>query len=103
MEIQSAFNAGVQGFQQASEDADKAASQIAQRNTVDRQAQEQQDQQQVQQRSPAEQARQAGAEQPPAITDSLINLKVAEAQARNSVAVIKTADENLGTLIDTRV
>lgn len=102
MEIQSsAFNAGVQGFQQATEDADKAARNIAQRNDADRQVQEQQQVQQSQQGNAARSAESAPVEQPPALTESIVSLKLAEVQGRTSAEVIRTADEVLGTLIDT--
>jgi len=39
----------------------------------------------------------------PDINQSIVDLKVAEFQAKASTEVIKTADENLGTLLDVRV
>ena len=37
------------------------------------------------------------------LTESLVNLKIGEVNAQASARVIETADEVLGTLIDTRV
>lgn len=91
MEIQSAFSSGVQGFQQATQDASKAASNIAV-NTL-----------------PTAKTEQLSGElnsstnQVPDLTESIVDLKVAEYQAKSSVEVIKTADEMLGTLLDVRV
>ena len=39
----------------------------------------------------------------PDLNESIVDLKVAEYQAKSSAEVIKTADENLGTLLDVRV
>ena len=103
MEIQSAFNAGVQGFQQASEDVNRAAADIAQNTAVNRQReQEQQNQQGLEtQATPANNV--TANQAPTGLTESIVNLKVAEVQARSSAEVIQTADETLGTLIDVRV
>lgn len=98
MEIQSAFNAGVQGFQKATEDAERAAASIAsniaiapddfgvgQENNVK-----------------ATEQNQSNGE----LTDlnkSIVDLRVAEFQAKGSAEVVDAADENLGTLLDVRV
>ncbi|WP_281559255.1 hypothetical protein [Thalassomonas sp. RHCl1] len=110
MEIQSAFNAGVQGFQRATEDVNRAASDIAQNTAVNRNAeQELQSQQGLESANTTENTatnnvNAVSANQAPAgLTESIVNLKVAEVQARSSAEVIQTADETLGTLIDVRV
>ena len=95
MEIQSAFNSGIQGFQKATEDASKAAYDIASNTAA------------------GEQASTVGASETsqvnlqtqsqPNLTQSVVDLKVAEHQARSSAEVVQTADETLGTLLDVRV
>ena len=91
MEIQSAFNAGVQGFQKATEDANQAAADIA-RNTAGINEPLQTTNEPV-----------AQSQSTPNLTQSIVDLKVAEYQAKGSAEVVKTADENLGTLLDVRV
>lgn len=94
MEIQSALSSGVQGFQKANEDASKAASNIAATTAVSSQVIT--DNEKVNEPKLQTQTQ-------PNLTQSVVDLKVAEYQAKNSVAVIKTADETLGTLLDVRV
>ncbi|PJG58786.1 flagellar basal body rod C-terminal domain-containing protein [Aeromonas cavernicola] len=77
MRIDSAFNAGVQGFQRAENMADSASNQIAQLGTSNGSK--------VQ------------------VTDELVNLKVAEIQSGAAAKVIQTAGDMMGTLIDIRV
>ncbi len=96
MEIQSAFNAGVQGFQTATEEASRAASDIARSTVASAEANEQ----------PIESnasTQTATTNEPNGLTESIVNLRVAEVQAQASAEVIQSADENLGTLIDVRV
>lgn len=107
MEIHSAFNAGVQGFQKATEEAYKAADNIAtsvgitpetygigQKNnglgTND---------------SAATAATLNSQNNTPSVnlTQSIVDLRVAEFQAKASADVIQSADDNLGTLLDVRV
>lgn len=95
MDVRSAYNSGLAGFQDASAQLSNASSRIAHAGiaeigmTENQQAQESQ--------SPhAERA-------PISLTTELVNLKVAEFQAKASAKVISTADEVLGTLIDTTV
>lgn len=92
MEIQSAFNSGIQGFQKATEDASKAASDIAASTSYSAQIV------QDSETTPAVQS-----QVQPDLTQSIVDLKVAEHQAKGSVEIIKTADETLGTLLDVRV
>jgi hypothetical protein len=93
MEIQSAFNSGVQGFQKANEDVTKAASDIATSTAYESQ---------VVGTSEDTKAPILPTQQPH-LTESVVNLKVAEYQAKGSAEVVKTADEALGTLLDVRV
>jgi len=97
MEIQSAFNAGAEGFQRATERANEAAINIAgstlANNVVENSSQGEQ--------SLETQSAQVSA--PTNVTDinnELVELKVAEYQAKASAEVVQTADEVLGTLID---
>lgn len=90
MNIQSAFNSGVAGFNKATDLASESANNIAQQQVTKPQTE---DATEVQQAAPQAQP----------IEESLINLRVAENQARNSVNIIETADEVVGSLIDTRV
>lgn len=100
MEIQSAFNSGIQGFQKATEDASKAASDIVSSTILDQQAVTE-NQQAIQPSSQFNSQQSTQAQ--PNLTESVVNLKVAEYQAKGSAEVIKTADEALGTLLDVRV
>ena len=102
MAIQSAFNAGVQGFQQATEDANRAAANIVQQTSVNRQEEQNLQSQDVSEQE-AVNVTTPSTEEPTGLTESVVNLKVAEMQAKASAEVIRTADENLGTLIDVRV
>ena len=94
MEIQSAFNSGLQSFQKANEDASKAASDIAASTSYGAQAVKE---------STTTTAPQLQTQAQPDLTQSIVDLKVAEFQAKGSANVIKTADETLGTLLDVRV
>jgi hypothetical protein len=98
MEIQSAFNSGVQGFQKATEMASNAAADIVAETTVARDS------------SVSEGAsldtnttsRDAvnSTNEVPNLNQSIVDLKVAEYQAKSATEVIQTADETLGTLLD---
>lgn len=94
MEIQSAFNAGVQGLQRASEEANDAATNIARQSTVNASAEESE---------ATAQAPSINSAAPTDLTQSVVDLKVAEYQAKASTEVIQSADESLGTLLDVRV
>ncbi|NMP33022.1 hypothetical protein HII17_15805 [Thalassotalea sp. M1531] len=89
MEIQSAFNTGVQGFQDATRQASDAAANIVDATVVT--------QEQVSE-NPAQPL--ADSQKLPNLNQELVDLKVAEYQAKASAEVIKTADETLGTLLD---
>jgi len=94
MEIQSAFNTGVQGFQQAQEDANQAAINIVETTTHNAESfsAESAD---VNVEAPASESKST-----PNLNQEIVNLKVAEFQAKASANVIQTADETLGTLLD---
>jgi len=96
MEIQSAFNAGVQGFQTATEEANRAASDIARSSAASAEIS-------VQPLETNTLTQTASTNEPNGLTESIVNLRVAEVQAQASAEVIQSADENLGTLIDVRV
>jgi len=91
MEIQSAFNSGVKGFQDANRQASETAANIVEATVV---ATEQ----------PSGSDTSASAETPQQVNlnQELVNLKVAEHQAKASAEVVKTADEVLGTLLDVK-
>ena len=90
MEIQSAFTSGVQGFQNATEKSNQAAADIVASTLASEEN--------------AALASDTSEQAPlPNLTESIVDLKVAEYQAKSSVEVIKTADETLGTLLDLRV
>lgn len=88
MEIQSAFNSGVQGLQRATESADQAAVDIAAETGA------------AQEAEAVSQAPESNAQKVPDLNQSIVDLKVAEHQAKASTEVIKTADDSLGTLLD---
>lgn len=84
MDIHSAFSSGVSGFHSASRQISESSERIAnQPLSLDSASNVQQDGESV--------------------TAELINMKVAEVQAKASAKVITTADEMIGTLIDVTV
>lgn len=99
MEIQSAFNSGVQGFQKATDDANKAASDIANQTTSTHRAEEQFKSETA---APVEAKAPVAPEKPVELTEAVVNLKVAEFQSKAATQVIQTADETLGSLVDVR-
>ncbi len=95
MDVRSAFNSGLAGFQDASAKLSNASSRIAQAGTAEKSMTD--DQLATGNHSPsAERA-------PMSITNELINMKLAEIQAKSSAKVMSTANEVVGTLIDTTV
>ena len=98
MEIQSAFNSGLQGFQNAQEHANQAASNIAQAANFNEQAYAANEEGAVDSFSQSTKANDL-----PDINQNIVDLKVAEFQAKASANVVKTADETLGTLLDVTV
>ncbi|WP_206482987.1 hypothetical protein [Thalassotalea sp. G2M2-11] len=98
MEIQSAFNAGVQGFQKATETANNAAASIVESTSYrpeDFTLGQQVNDNTVEQNSASGNLSD--------LNQSIVELKVAEYQAKASAQVVKSADENLGTLLDVSV
>ncbi len=97
MEIRSAINSGLQGFQSARATADQAAADIVASTTSTTE----------QQNNPANNG-EVNTEVNntnnhvalPDLNQAIVNLKVAEFQAKASTEVIKSADDSLGTLID---
>lgn len=98
MEIQSAFNSGVQGFQNATEMANKAAVDIVAETTVARDSAVSEIDGQDTATFSSESF--SNANKVPELNQSIVELKVAEYQAKSATEVIKTADESLGTLLD---
>lgn len=88
MEVQSAFTSGVQGFQKATETANQAAADIVANTTISDEA------------SVVSSTSANNEQKIPELNQSIVDLKVAEYQAKASAEVIKTADDNLGTLLD---
>jgi hypothetical protein len=93
MEIQSAFNSGIQGLQKATNEAGKAAANIAAETSARRD-------QNIITDTDISQTVTSKEQKIPELNKSIVDLKVAEFQAKSSVQVIKTADDVLGTLID---
>lgn len=102
MEIQSAFNAGVQGFQNATAKANNAAADIAASTTYD--AENTAEELAAGQEGTSNTTDQTSqSKETPNLNQSIVDLKVAEFQAKASANVIQTADDNLGTLLDVTV
>lgn len=97
MEIQSAFNSGVQGYNNATQQASEAAANIVDATVVTQPSQDSADQAQT---NTAATSELSSSQSIPNLNQELVNLKVAEHQAKASAEVIKTADETLGTLLD---
>ena len=97
MEIPSAFNSGLQGLQNARATAEQAAVDIVANTTLNTE----------QQTSPANNGEvntevnaANNTTELPDLNQAIVNLKVAEFQAKASIEVIKSADDSLGTLLD---
>jgi len=95
MDVRSAFNSGLAGFQDASAQLSNASSRIAQAGIAEKSMTGEQ--------QPSEIISPSAERAPISITTELINLKLAEIQAQSNAKVISTADELVGTLIDTSV
>ena len=95
MEINSAFNAGVQGFHNATERANQAAASIAEKTSMTAEdfaiGQEAND-------GIIDQNTKSGDLSD--LNQEIVELKAAEFQAKASAEVIKTADETVGSLLD---
>ncbi|MCE0557357.1 hypothetical protein [Motilimonas sp. E26] len=100
MNIQSAFNIGVEGFQRAQQQVTESASNIA-RQAVDSanvsaSPEVVQDGQTSATLLPADRTQQS-------VVTELVNLTVAEHQAKASAKTISAADEMIGSIIDIKV
>ena len=91
MDVQSALNSGLQGFQKATESASQAASDIA--HSTHFHPEETQ----------PDESLSSDSKSSPNFNQAVVDLKVAEHQAKASANVIKTADETLGTLLDVSI
>lgn len=96
VEISSAFNSGLQGLQNARETAEQAASDIVASTAL---ATEQQDSLTTSEVN-TEVSNPSNNQELPDLNQAIVNLKVAEFQAKASTEVIKSADDSLGTLLD---
>lgn len=105
MQIQSAFGAGLQGLQRASNGISEETLNINRQTTLNRQQQQQQvDAAQDQQAAQADAtARQQQAAPATDVTQSLVRLEQQELSAQANVRSLRTADEMLGSIIDIRV
>ncbi|MFT6987475.1 MAG: flagellar hook protein FlgE [Psychromonas sp.] len=95
MDVRSAYNSGITGFQDASAQLSQSSARIAHAGVAEISMTENQ--------APSESQSRSTERTPISLTTELVNLKVAEFQAKASAKVISTADEVLGTLINTSV
>ncbi len=95
MDVRSAYSSGLTGFLDASAQLSNASSRIAHAGIAEIGMTENQE--------PSESRSPSAERAPISLTTELVNLKVAEFQAKASAKVISTADEMLGTLINTSV
>lgn len=95
MDVRSAFYSGIAGFQDASAKLSNASSQIAQAGRAEKSMTANQ--------QPPEINSPSAVRAPISITTELINAKISELHAQSATKVIHTADDMIGTLIDTRV
>lgn len=102
VEIQSAFNLGVQGLQKANEDVYKSAENIASSASLAAESYGVAQATNAPVANVNELTKQKG-DSPVKLTQSLIDLRVAEFQAKASVEILQSADENLGSLLDVTV
>ena len=95
MDIRSAFNSGVAGLQDASAQLNNASSKVNKSTIESLNAEDQE--------APLEDISLSTDRTPESLTTELVNMKVAEFQAKSSAKVITTADDAMGTLINTSV
>ena len=98
MNIQSAFNSGLQGFLQAQQKTNEAAT-----NIVESTAFSAEDFRLGQQPNADVTEPNKNTDNLPNLTQSIVDLKVAEFQAKASAQVIKSADDALGNILDVSV
>tara|TARA_B100000767_G_scaffold254440_1_gene259844 strand:+ start:233 stop:517 length:285 start_codon:yes stop_codon:yes gene_type:complete len=91
MEIPLAMNSGLEGFQNSRQLADKSAADIVSNIATTNDSSSTGNQTSINNNIKQEM---------PELNQSIVNLKVAEYQARASSEVIKSADDALGTLLD---
>ena len=96
MEIPSALNSGIQGLQNARAAADQAATDIVASTTLSTEPQPNPDNSEVN----TEVSDSSNNLELPDLNQAIVNLKVAEFQAKASTEVIRSADDSLGTLLD---
>jgi hypothetical protein len=96
VEIPSALNSGIQGLQNARTAADQAATDIVASTTLNTDQQSNPDNNEVN----TEVSDSSNNLDLPDLNQAIVNLKVAEFQAKASTEVIRSADDSLGTLLD---
>jgi hypothetical protein len=97
VEISSALNSGLQGLQNARSTADQAAKDIVTSTSL---RTEQEPVSTPDNEVNTEVNNQDSNLELPDLNQAIVNLKVAEFQAKASTEVIKSADDSLGTLLD---
>jgi flagellar hook protein FlgE len=90
MDVRSAYQSGLAGLQNASAQFTNSSINVAQAGNIENQKN-------------AENLALSAEQSPVSLTTELVNMKVAEFQAKSSAKVITTADEMVGTLINTSV
>ncbi len=96
MEIPSALNSGLQGLQNARATAEQAATDIVASTALSTEQQSNTDNSEVN----TEVSDSSNNLELPDLNQAIVNLKVAEFQAKASTEVIRSADDSLGTLLD---
>ena len=89
--VDSVLSIGLQGVQQGVSSARQAAQDVVAATTVDTL------------QTPTSQTSSAGAEVVPDLATALVDLKISEHQVEASAAVIRTADEIMGTIINIKI
>ena len=95
MDVRSAYQSGLAGLQNASAQLTHSSANIAQAGGVESAS--------IQNQPNAENLALSAEQSPVSLTTELVNMKVAEFQAKSSAKVITTADDMVGTLINTSV
>jgi len=96
VEIPSALNSGLQGLQNARATAEQAATDIVASTALSTEQQSNTDNSEVN----TEVSDSSNNLELPDLNQAIVNLKVAEFQAKASTEVIRSADDSLGTLLD---
>jgi hypothetical protein len=101
MEISSAFNSGLQGLQNSRATADQAAVDIVASTTLSTELQNNTASSSASNGEVNTEVSNPNSNvEVPDLNQAIVNLKVAEFQAKASTEVIKSADDALGTLLD---